>query len=431
MPERAHADIAQSVHVQLAQELKAKLGQILDAVAMQRTSALDPEFEALVERLRDVFLRRRGNTGGAVRQVLADALFPRLKMSFRQLFEQTSWIDPLKCAEQMMGVIVASDAFAEVAAAMQTLVSENGGVSSGGGRDAFSFAGLTDFISVEEVLQLLGAGKHTGCLTLESANNHLEVYLNSGRLAFLNPRALLRRVFPTRDAIGCREIPERMLQTAAKTFEKQGVPIAVSLSQQGFFRESELREACKLLGSEVLFEFIHEPDPSTFCYRRVLDLPEFVIKHDLRLGITPFLLESSKRLDDMSGMRKVFPDADQPVRMQPDAFVRLGELNLNPMEIKMLAQLNEGISPRQLSQRVGLPLFDTYQTLVRFAREGVVLPPGGVSVLVGLAVSTEENMQTAFEALDANDDAHEVSNALDKAFGNDGPFSASPRRGGS
>jgi hypothetical protein len=425
MPERTQSGAAEAVPSQLAADLKAKLNQLLDAVVAQNNEQAATDFEALCARLYDVFRQRKGPANARMRDQLAEALFPRLKATFRQLFASNSRIDAAKCAENMAGLLATTDTCADFAAAIERVVEESSG---SGGRDAFSFAGLTDFISVEEVLQLLGAGKHTGCLTLENHSNRLEVFLSAGRLAFLNPRALLRRVLPTRDAMGCREIPERLLQSAAKAMDKNGTPIAVSLHQAGFFRENELREACKVLGSEVLFEFLHEPEPATFCYRRVLDLPDFVSKHDLRLGITPFLLEGSKRLDDMAGMKKVFPDADQPVKMQTDAFVRLGELNLNPMEIKMLAQLNEGISPRQLAQRVGIPLFEVLHALVRFAREGVVVPPGGVGVLVGLAVTAEENLQSAFDALDANDDEREVSNALDKAFGFDEPFGKPARR---
>ncbi len=427
MPDRTQSETAPSVQTQLADDLKAKLGQMLDVVVAQGGEGAAAEFEALVARLHGLFRQRRSNGNSSrVRDQLAEALFPRLKTAFRQIFAQTSGVDPVKCAENLLGLIVSVDTCADFAAAIEHVVEDAGGSA---GRDAFSFAGLTDFISVEEVLQLLGAGKHTGCLTLENHSNRVEVYMSGGRLAFLNPRSLLRRVLPTRDSMGWREIPERLLQAAAKAMDKTGTPVAVSLQENGFFRENEVREACKVLGSEVLVEFLHEPEPATFCYRRLLDLPDFVVKHDLRLGVTPFLLDGSRRLDDMAGMRKVFPDADLPVRMQVDAFVRLGELNLSPMEIKMLAQLNEGISPRQLAQRVGLPLFEALATLVRFAREGVVVPPGGVGTLVGIAVSTEENLQSAFEALDANDDEREVSNALDKAFGFDDPFPKPASRG--
>lgn len=428
MAERPHSDIAQPVQARLASDLKTKLGQILDAVIGKDRSTAANELEALAGRLQDAFRHRTGNVSNRVRDELAEVLFPRLKSAFRQLFDQSSWIDPLRCAENVLGMVVASQTCGDFVAAVERVVEEGGQRSS---RDAFSFAGLTDFISVEEVLQLLGAGKHTGCLTLESPSNRIEVYMNAGRLAFLNPRSLLRRVFPTRDAMGCREIPERLLHASAQAFEKHNSPIALTLHEQGFLRENEVREACKLLGVEVLVEFLHEPDPATFCYRRLLEMPDYAVKYDMRIGITPFLLEGSKRLDDMSSMRKVFSDPDQPVRMQTDAFVRLGDLNLNPIEIKMLAGLNEGVSPRQLAQRVGLPMFETYQALVRFAREGVVVPPGGVGVLVGLAVTAEENLQSAFDALDANDDHREVSNALDKAFGSDDPFGNFTRAGGS
>jgi len=142
--------------------------------------------------------------------------------------------------------------------------------------------------------------------------------------------------------------------------------------------------------------------------------------------VTPLLLEASKRLDDWKNMLRAFPEPDAPVVPAPDMLAVIGSLNLGVLEIKLLTQINGKASPRDLVKSMGLPLHDIYLQLVRFAREGAVQsaqPPGAVE---DLYMSVEESMQTAFACLDANDDAHAMSGALDKVFG--GSADAPPPR---
>jgi hypothetical protein len=160
-----------------------------------------------------------------------------------------------------------------------------------------------------------------------------------------------------------------------------------------------------------------------FTYCRMTDLPEFVIKRDMRLGVTPILLEGSRRFDEANNMRKVFPNVGECLRMKPDAMVKLANLSLSPIELKTLTNLNEGVSARELSEAIGVPLFETLTMLVRFARQGVLVPPGGEAVLGEVHFGHENTLQNALQALDANDDKVAVTNALDKAFGLDDDFS--------
>ena len=62
--------------------------------------------------------------------------------------------------------------------------------------NAIRTAVRTDFLSGEEVLQMLAAGKHLGCLSLEKGDNRLDIYLQEGRIYFLDPHHIVRRVVP-------------------------------------------------------------------------------------------------------------------------------------------------------------------------------------------------------------------------------------------
>lgn len=416
MADRTEKEKAKSAPASGGDALKQRIDDLVAALGQEGSVCSADEIEHLVAGLERLFRQRQDGEGSRsdVRDRLAEVLFGRLKSTFSRAFADAGEIEPTTAAKDFVGLLVTSEVCRHFATALERMLAESGHSSS----EAFSFAGLTDFISVVEVMQLLGSGKHTGCLLLENAHNRIEVWLASGRVSFLNPARVDRRILNTgRDSIQCREVPQDKMEEAVAAHAKSNVPLAVWLAQHKLLRDSEVRDACRLFGCEVLYGFLHEEEPATFRYKRVLDMPEYAIKYDLRLGITPILLESSKRHDDLSGLLKVFPDPDEIVRLQPDMFVRLGGLNLTPLELKMLAWLNEGVSPCQLGEKVGLPLFDVLLVLVRLAREGVVDPPGGLESLLETSGTMEESLELAFEALDANDDQQAMASALDKAFG--------------
>jgi hypothetical protein len=79
----------------------------------------------------------------------------------------------------------------------------------------FHLAGRADFISMDELLQLLSAGKHTGLLNVERADTQLDIYLGKGTVAFVDPHWLMQRLFrdPTQMA-GFREVAQDSLDLA-------------------------------------------------------------------------------------------------------------------------------------------------------------------------------------------------------------------------
>jgi hypothetical protein len=193
----------------------------------------------------------------------------------------------------------------------------------------------------------------------------------------------------------------------------------LALHEKGVFRPEELRETIRSFGKEVLFDFMREPEPYAFYYRKLPALPPFAEANDLRLGVTSLLLEGSKQLDDWKQMLQAFPDPDAAIEPKSDMFVRMGDVALDVMEIKLLSLINGDSSPRSLVAGLGLPLFDVYQLLLKLSREGILAAPGGDNALSEITMSVEESMQEAMAALDANDDAEQRRSAIDRVFGDE------------
>jgi hypothetical protein len=370
-----------------------------------------------IEALASTLIERKHQMLGSKRetaQLVTDVLFRRVRSGLRAMLDSPSQADEVRVAERVLGGLLTSAAIGDLAIAIDRSI-----LGSSAPLDAdYSFAGRSDFISVEEVVQLLGGGKHQGCLSLEKDDNRLDVYLRNGSVAFLDPHRMSRRVLPGTGQ-NYREIPASVLDDAEQLHAKQSIPIFVTLAERGYFKDLETRTAMRQLGSEILHEFLRDQDRTRFFYRRLDQLPSFVAEYDLRFGVTPILLECSKRLDDWRSMVNVFPDPDQPLQPVDDMFARIASLDLGVLEIKMLAQINGETTPRSLVSAMGLPLHDVYQYLVRFAREGVLIPPGGLQALHDLSMSVEESMRMAFEALDANDDDAQIGSVLDRVLGGD------------
>ena len=401
----------------LATDLTGCIGDLVQALVDKEAEKYEAEFVHLLGRVRELVDRklRMEGTKTDTRDFLGELLFTRLRRGMQSFLKTDDSVRAMRSAEWVMGLMFSVATLAEFAKAFDEALLR----SESNAKD-FNFAGRTDFISVEEVLQMLAGGKHLGCLSLEKGDNRLDIYLKDGRIYFLDPHHMIRRVLPG-DSMRHREIPESAITEAQQKRAKEGVPILLALEQKGVFRKEELREIMRQFGKEVLFDFMRESAPYAFYYRKLTALPDFAENNDLRLGVTSLLLEGSKLLDDWKQMLQAFPDPDLPIEPKADMYVRMGDVALGVMEIKLLSQINGDTSPRGLVACLGLPLYDVYQMLLKLSREGILAAPGGQQALSGITLSVEESMQEAFAALDANDDAEQRRSAIDRVFGEPSP----------
>lgn len=401
-------------------ELEERISGFVRALVAKDDETYESEFVHLltrVEELVDRKLRMEG-TKTDTRDFLGELIFTRMRRGMHLFMRSEDEVTATRAAEWVMGVLFSVTTLSEFSKAFdQSLIKK-----SSGGKD-FNFAGRTDFISVEEVLQMLASGKHLGCLSLEKGDNRLDVYLKDGRVFFLDPHHLSRRVMPG-DGMQHKEIPETAITEAETRRAKEGIPVTMTLMDKGIFTEAQLSDVLKMFGKETLFDFMRETEPYAFYYRQLDELPEFAVAHDMCFGVTSLLLEGSKLVDDWHQMLTVFPDPDAALEPKADMFARMGEVPLGVMEIKLLSQINGDTTPRSLVTTLGLPLNEVYQLLIRLSKEGILSSTGDADNLQGIELgggdgSVQESMQEAFAALDANDDEGERKNAIDRVFGGD------------
>lgn len=401
-------------------DLEDRISSFVRALVAKDDERYESEFVHLLTRVDELVDRklRMEGTKTDTRDFLAELIFTRMRRGMHLFMRSEDDVTATRAAEWVMGMLFSVTTLSEFSKAFdQSLIRANSG-----GQD-FNFAGRTDFISVEEVLQMLAAGKHLGCLSLEKGDNRLDVYLKDGRVFFLDPHHLARRVMPG-DSMRHQEISETVITEAESRRAKDGVPVMLTLLDKGVFGEEQLPDVLRMFGKEVLFDFMRESEPYAFYYRQMDELPDYAIEHDQRLGVTSLLLEGSKLIDDWHQMLTVFPNPDAALEPKADMFARMGDVPLGVMEIKLLSQINGDTTPRSLVATLGLPLNEVYHILIRLSKEGILSSPGDADSLQGMDFgcgegSVQESMQEAFAALDANDDEGERQSAIDRVFGGD------------
>ncbi len=402
----------------LVTDLKKRMCHLVDVLAADGKSAA-AEFEGLLTRAGDLWRRKQKMEGtkGETRDLIGEVIFSRLRRAFRSFHESGDASRVNHSTEWLMGMLFSGSVLTDLARAFDHKMLE------ARRQQEFSFAGQADFISIQEVLQLLSGGGYSGMLALEKADNRLDLFIKNGMIVMFDSHHLMRRVLPGQDALHYREIPMDLIAQAEEMKKSTGLPLLVGLNRLGYLRDEELPDVLQNLGLEVFYEFLCEGDSCTFFYRKLDSMPEFVDAYGEAMHVTPILLEGSKRMDEWNVLMEVFPDPDAPLEPVSDMFARIDGLNLGVLEIKLLATVNRGSSPRQVSTSIGLPLFEVYQHLVRWARDGIIVPVGGAQSLADITFTLEETMKKAFEVLDANDDDLSTAKALEDALGD--PFSDS------
>lgn len=419
---------SESTASSMGADLNQRVGRLIDTLIGTDPGAAAEAFESLMGRANDLWRRKQAMEGtkSETRDLLGEVLFSRLRQAFREFHEGDDAATEIRAAEWVLGMLFSGTALTEFATALDRAMLEAARPQD------FSFAGRADFISVEEVLQLLSSGKYNGMLAIEKDDNRLDIYIDRGMVVCLDPHHLVRRVFSNKDRMAHKEISPEDLKKAEQIKKQDGVPLLLGLQRSGVVDEAMVEDLMQNLGLEVLYEFLAEQGACTFFYKRLEQMPDFAQKYGHPMPVTPILLEGSKRNDDWQALLKVFPHPEKPIRPQADMFARIAGMDMGVLEIKLLAMINGETSPRQLAPNIGLPLFDVYQHLVRFAREEIIVPDGGLESLHDVSFSLEESMEMAFEALDANDDQLARDQALDGVLGDFDPDQGEePAEGGS
>jgi hypothetical protein len=397
-------------------DLSARILQTVRSILDEREGAAQRDFEHLLERVKDLFARRHSLTapGGETKDMLTEVLFVRISRGFRRFYENARIMgDPNKASEFLLGTVLTGAALAEFATVLDRVLMEEGAPKD------YHLAGRADFISLDELLQLLAAGKHTGLLSLHGSHSRLDIYFKTGLIAFVDPHCLRQRLIAGKGLNRWREIPKDLLNQANEIRSTQRTPILLTLRERGFFKDKEFREQLRSIGLEQIYMHLLDGKQCAFGYEAMEKLPDYVESNHCGIPVMPVLLEGHKRIDDWRRIQRVFPELEHQIQPAGDMLARIAERSLDMVEIRALTLVDGRNTFRDIAEATGLNYFDLGTMLVGFAREGIIVPPGGVDSLFDDNLSSEESIEAATDVLDVAEALQAIPESLDQVFGTD------------
>ncbi|MBS3754686.1 MAG: DUF4388 domain-containing protein [Desulfobacterales bacterium] len=259
-----------------------------------------------------------------------------------------------------------------------------------GDLNTFSFACLLQILSYEE---------KTGRLWIKSENNLVQMFLRNGNLLFATESRKSNRIGSLLVNHGI--IDQKALDTCLALSRERNQGIGTTLVQEEYLTLHHLntfllRQAENTIYNVMLWE------SGEFIYKD--EQINMKTKAGGNLDTMNLLLEASRRIDELSVLKKRIPD-DQIVLKRCENWEQTRAAELDASERRLLALVDGNRTVRDLLDQTGYDDFTGFKALYTLIASGAIEP-------VSFAMQREQIANQAFARLQAID-ASRIRAALD------------------
>lgn len=235
----------------------------------------------------------------------------------------------------------------------------------------FALTGRSDFISVNEVVQMLYSGRHSGSFTLDTAHNSTDLHFVQGQVVCVDPVRLQGRSFTPARAEQPVTIDRDAVDDATRRRAEDGTPILHGLLEAGALRRLSLQDAAFQVGVDILLDALCSPADCFFAYRPLVPPPLAAKTQLTSLGAMTLLLEASRLHDEWQSLQKSHP-IDQPPHAIGNLLARVAELDVSRIGMRVLAEVDGTRPIHAIADRAGVHWLTATREICDFAGRGIV-----------------------------------------------------------
>ena len=229
-----------------------------------------------------------------------------------------------------------------------------------------SLKGNLETFYLNSILQLLSNDQKTGILTVKNGNNEVKIFFQDGDIVYATGAKKENRLGYRLQADGL--ISRNQLQTCLARAQKDKRALGKVLIEMGFITHSDLEQVIRDQAEEIIFDlFIWQKGDFEYNDAR-LNLEMMVIT---RLNVLKIMLEASRRIDEMSVLRKLIPNDDLIFSTSGQVEVQ-GEIKLNADEWQVLRLVDGSRSVREIIDKGGFDKFSAYKRLCALLSSGLI-----------------------------------------------------------
>jgi len=228
-----------------------------------------------------------------------------------------------------------------------------------------SLKGSLESFHFASVLQLLCSESKTGVLQVKNGTSEIKIIFDQGNIIYAQEMGRKDRFSQTLVKNGILS-SDQLKECLHKSHEKK-IPLGNYLVERGYIS----RETLVRFVSRQVEDILYEPflwKKGAFEYKSAGFNLDGLVR--VNLNVMKIILEGSRRIDEMSILRKLIP-SDQLI-FKASAKGGQGSLNLNSNEWRILS-LNDGIrTVREVIQKSGYDEFAVYRLLNSLNASGLI-----------------------------------------------------------
>jgi hypothetical protein len=219
---------------------------------------------------------------------------------------------------------------------------------------------------LNSILQLLSNDQKSGVLQVKNQQKKVKIYFKDGDIVYATGSQRESRLGYQLQRKGT--ISREKLHECLESGQKEKKALGKVLVEKGYITAKKLEEIIHNQIEEIIFDlFIWEK--GDFEYKDAkLNLQGMVIT---RLNVIKVLLEASRRVDEMSVLRKYIP-SDKIIFRTAEHVHDNTEIKLNANEWKALRLIDGSRSVRQIIDKNGYDDFLVYKTLYSLISSGLI-----------------------------------------------------------
>ncbi len=228
--------------------------------------------------------------------------------------------------------------------------------------------GNFETFNLNSIFQLLSNDQKTGVLKVKNEDKEIRIYLKDGQIIYATGSQKNDRLGHFLKSSGI--ISEEQLQAALIKSKVEKKALGKILIEQGILTSRKLQENIHRQIEQMIFN-LFLCDKGDFEYNdAAINVKGMVVA---KINVVSLLLEASRRIDEISILRKHIPDDALTYRLTSRVSNK-GEITLSSAELKILGLVDGQRSIRQVIRDSGFDEYSAYKNLYSLLSSGLIEP---------------------------------------------------------
>ena len=229
-------------------------------------------------------------------------------------------------------------------------------------------SGNFETFNLNSIFQLLSGDQKTGVLKVKNEDKEIRIYLKDGEIIYATGSQKNERLGHFLKSSGV--ISEEKLQEALKKSKAEKKALGKILIDQGILTSRKLQEIIHQQIEHMIFNLFLW-DKGEFEYNdAAINVKGMVVA---KINMLSLLLEASRRIDEISILRKNISNDTQTYRLTAQAGNK-SEITLSSAELKILGLVDGQRSVRQVIIDSGFDEYAAYKNLYSLLSSGLIEP---------------------------------------------------------